>query len=115
VRVAKVKLNISERIALLGVLPQQGNVITLRIIRELQSRLSFKEEELEHYNVQNHVNPDGSARVTWNPELSKEEKDVAIGESATGVIKEQLIKLNAQNRLHVSMLPLYEKFVEDVK
>jgi len=109
------KLNIAERIALMGVLPQQGNAITLRIIRELQSRLSFTEEELKHYNIQNHANPDGSARVTWNPELSEEEKDIPIGEAATGVIKEQLTKLNAQNQLHVTMLPLYEKFVEEQK
>ena len=109
------KLNISERFALLGVLPQQGNVITLRIIRELQSRLSLTEEEIKHYNVQNHANPDGSARITWNPELSEEEKDIAIGEAATGTIKKQLVRLNAQNQLHFSMLPLYEKFVEDKK
>ena len=109
------KLNISERFALLGVLPQQGNAITLRIVRELQNRLSFTEEELKHYNVQNHANPDGSARVTWTPELSEEETDIPIGEAATGVIKEQLTKLNAQNQLHVTMLPLYDKFVEDIK
>lgn len=108
------ELNIAERFALLGVLPQQGNVITLRIIRELQNRLSLTEEEIKHYNVQNHTNPDGSAMVTWNPELSEETTDIAIGESATGVIKGQLINLNATNQLHVSMIPLYEKFVEDV-
>ncbi len=109
------KLNIGERFALLGVLPQQGNAITLRIIRELQTRLSFTEEEIKHYNVQNHTNPDGSAMVTWNPELSKEETDIPIGESATGVIKGELIRLNAQNQLHVTMLPLYEKFVEAIE
>jgi len=109
------KLNIAERFALLGVLPQQGNVITLRIIRELQNRLSLTEEEIEHYNVQNHANPDGSANITWNPELSQEEKDIPIGESATGVIRGELIRLNAQNQLHVTMLPLYDKFVEDMK
>lgn len=107
------KLNIAERIALLGVLPQQGNAITLRIVRELQTRLSFTEEELKHYNIENHQLPDGRATITWNPELSQKETDIPIGEAATGVIKAQLTKLNAQNQLHVTMLPLYEKFVED--
>ncbi len=108
------KLKIAERFALLGVLPQQGNVVTLKIIRELQGRLSLTEEEIKHYNVTNYSNPDGSARINWNPELSEEETDIPIGESATGVIKENLKRLNAQNQLHVTMLPLYEKFVEDV-
>ena len=109
------KLNIGERFALLGVLPQQGNAITLRIIRELQSRLSFTEEELKHYNIENHANPDGSARVTWNPELSEETTDIPIGKAATDVIKVELTRLNAQNQLHVTMLPLYEKFVEAIE
>lgn len=109
------ELNVAERFALLGVLPQQGNAITLRIIRELQGRLSFTEEELKHYNIQTHTMPDGSARVTWTPELSEEETDVPIGEAATDVIKGELTRLNATNQLHVTMLPLYEKFVEDVK
>lgn len=108
-------LKIAERFALLGVLPQEGNVITLRIIRELQSRLSLTEEEIKHYNVQNHALPDGGATITWNPELSDEEKDVPIGEAATSIIKEQLRSLNSTNRLHVTMLPLYDKFVEDAK
>ena len=106
------KLKIAERFALLGVLPQQGNVITLRIIRELQSRLSLTEEEIKHYNITNHVNPDGSARINWNPELSEEETDIPIGEAVTGVIKGELMRLNSHNQLHVTMLPLYEKFVE---
>lgn len=107
------KLNIAERIALMGILPQQGNAVTLRIIRELQGELSFTEEELKHYGIENHPQPSGGITITWNPELSQEEKDIEIGEAAEGVITAQLKRLDAQNQLHVSMLPIYERFVED--
>lgn len=106
------KLNIAERLALLGVLPQQGNAITLRVIRELQNQLSFTEAEMEHYNVKNQQLPDGRVNVTWNPELIDETKDIKIGKVAKKTIIEQLERLNSTKQLHISMLPIYDKFIE---
>ena len=106
------KLNIPERLALLNILPQQGSIVTLRIVRELQSKLGFTEEELKHYNIRNTMMPDGTANIAWNPEMTEETKEIEIGEVARSVIIEQLKMLDSQGRLHVSMLPLYEKFVE---
>lgn len=108
------KLNIAERIALMGVLPQQGSAVTLRIIRDLQGELSFTEEEIEHYGIENHQLPDGRTTITWNPELIDETKDIKIGKAAKATVTKALMKLDAQSQLHVSMLPIYEKFVEDV-
>lgn len=106
------KLTVPERIALLGVMPAQGNVITLRIIKELQNQLGFTEEELKYYKLKNTIHPDGSVSISWNPELANETKDVEIGDVAKGIIADQLERLNSQDKLHVSMIPLYEKFVE---
>jgi len=107
------ELTVPERIALLGVLPAQGSAVTLRIVRELQGRLSFSEEEIKHYSIKNTTKEDGSLFVSWNPELSNEETDIEIGEAARGVITGQLKRLDARGQLHLSMLPIYEKFVED--
>jgi len=106
------KLNISERVALLGVLPSEGNIVTLRIIRELQGRLSFTEQELKQYSLKNTVLPDGNVSLTWNPKLASRTKDIEIGETANSVIVGQLKKLSDQNKLQVNMVPLYERFVE---
>ena len=109
------KLTIPERIALLSVMPAQGNVVTLRIIKELQNQLSFTEEELKHYRIKNTTHPDGNFTISWNPELANETKDIEIGEVASNIIADQLKRLNSQDKLHVSMLPLYERFVEGNK
>ena len=106
------KLNIPERIALLGVLPQQGSVVTLRIMRELQSQLSFTEEEIERFNIKNQQLPDGQITISWNPEMVNEEKDIKIGKAGKGIIEKQLKQLDSRNQLHITMLPIYEKFVE---
>ncbi len=106
------KLNIPERLALLGVLPQQGNAATLRVIRELQSELSFSEEETEHFSITNHQLPDGRATINWNPELTKETKDIKIGKTAKKTIIRQLERLDRTEQLHVSMMPIYDMFIE---
>lgn len=110
--VIKLKLNILERISLLNVLPHEGSIITLRIMRELQSKLSFTEEELKKYKMKNTQSPDGRTTITWDEDFSLKETDIEIGEAATGIIVNELKKLDSQNRLRMEMLSLYEKFVE---
>lgn len=109
------KLNIAERVALMNILPPEGNIVTLRIIRELQTQLAFTEKELKEYKITNRRNPDGSGFITWDSDFSAKEKDVTIGEAAKGIIAEQLKAFSERGKLRVEMLTLYEKFVEAKK
>ncbi|MCJ7759906.1 hypothetical protein MUP59_02030 [Candidatus Bathyarchaeota archaeon] len=109
------KLNIPERIAILNVLPREGSIITLRVIRELQINLSFSEAEIEHLGIENHTLPDGGVSIIWNPKLTDETKDIDVGKAAKGIIVEHLKKLDSTGRLHITMIPLYEKFVEQTQ
>ena len=107
------ELTIAERVALSNILPVQSNAATLRIVTDLRMELSFTEEELEEYGIENKTLPDGRAIVSWNPEKASETKDFKIGKKATGVIVSELTRLDSRGQLHITMLPLYEKFVED--
>ena len=109
------KLNISERFALLGVLPERGNVATLRILMDLRTQLGLTEEEFKHFGVKNSTLPDGRVNITWNPKLANETKEIKIGKAAKGEIVKQLKRLDSNNQLHISMLPIYEKFVENTE
>lgn len=106
------KLNIAERIALAGILPPEGSIVTLRVIRELQMGLAFTEKELKDWKITNRRNPDGSAFITWDSDFTNKEKDVVIGEVTKGIIVEQLKALSEHGKLRMEMLSLYEKFVE---
>jgi len=106
------KLNLAERVALSNILPVQSNAATLRIITDLRMRLAFTEEELGLYEVVNKTLPTGGAMISWNPKFANEIKDVKIGKAVRGVIVSKLQQLDKRNQLHITMLPLYEKFVE---
>ena len=45
------KLDVGERIRLLGILPEKGNLLTLKIVRELRDDLSFSEKEHKDFKI----------------------------------------------------------------
>jgi len=107
----KYELNIEERIALLNVLPFQGDVVTLKIIRDLQNSLSFSEEEMKRFKMKNIRKADGSTFAIWDSDFTNETKTIEIGEVAEGIIVGQLKLLESKKMLRMEMLTLYEKFV----
>lgn len=102
-------LTVAERVSLLGILPEQGDFVTLKIVRKLREELSFSEEEIKILNL---VSQDGQVR--WEGEKDPN-KDVQIGEKATDVIVEVLKKLNNDKKLIQQQYSLYEKFVDGVE
>ena len=106
------ELTLLERIATLNLLPQQGNVVTLRILMSLKKELGFTEEEIKYYGITNKSLPNGNSVIVWDKRFDSETKDIEIGEVARGVISEQLHKLDQQGLLREQALSLWEKFVE---
>lgn len=102
------KLTVFERIVLLGILPEQGSFLTLRIVRQLREGLSFTETELKALDLKQN-----GEQVTWNPTAADPEgTEVIIGEKATDIVVEALRKLDGEGRLTEQHFTLYEKFVE---
>jgi len=102
------KLSIAERVALIEVLPPEGNFATLKIVHNLRQVLSFSEEEFKEWGITIAQN-----RMTWNETArNAEEKDIPIGEKATDLIVESLKKLDQAEKLTERHFTLYQKFVE---
>lgn len=99
------ELNVLERLALLNILPNQGDSTTLKIVRELREELSFSEEEHKELNFRR----DGGKTRWADSELIK---DVKTGPKATVIIMETLENLEKAKVLPAEALSLYERFVE---
>jgi len=98
------KIGIQDRIVLLNILPAEGDITTLRIIRKLKEDLGFTEKELKD----NEINS-AEGKITWKP--SGYEKEITIGEKATDVIKDELTKLSKEKKLQEMHLNVYDLFV----
>ena len=104
----KAKLTLSDRFAILNILPTEGNFATLKIVRKLREQLSLTEAEIKEYKVLQRDD-----QITW----AKGDKttEMTFGEFAEGLIKERLKKMNEANKLEDKHFMLYEKFVEGTK
>jgi len=99
------KLNVLERLTLLGILPKEGNFVTLKVLKSLKDNLGLSEEELKKFEV----TQDGE-RIAWN-EKGNEETEIEIGEKATDIIVEALKNLDKDKKLVEQHFSIYEKFV----
>ena len=99
----KEKLSVSDRIVLLDVLPVQGDITTIRIVRALREDLSFTEAEHVKFGIRAVGN-----QVSWK---SNGLKEVEIGPKAREVIASAFKYLNEQKKLTPMHLGLYDRFV----
>ena len=101
------KLSIPERIGLLGILPEKGNFVTLRVVDEARRLLSFTEREIKDWGI---VAAE-EGRVSWNPQKAVD-GDVKIGDAVRELIAKKLKELDEKEELLMAMYSLYERFVD---
>jgi len=97
------KLNIAERIMLLGVLPRQSDYVSLRIMEELRMNAGFSQAELDKYKIESFK--DGSLK--WEKNFDKE---VRITKRAAEIITASLKELSEKKQLTAEHLSIFEKF-----
>lgn len=101
------ELGVPERIRLLTILPEKGNLLTIKIVRELREALSFSEKEHKDFGITMLGN-----RIQWGDNLRP--KDINIGDQAKEIIETSLRELNEKNELTVPDIDLWEKFIGEV-
>ena len=99
-------LKVLDRVLLLGLLPEQGDFLTLKIVRELRENLSFTEEELKRLKLLQSDN-----RVTWDVGADGDGSQIAIGEKAGDIIADALKLMNEKKSLTEQHLNIYGLFV----
>jgi hypothetical protein len=109
-RKEKMQLNISERVVLLEVLPQESNFLTAKAIQNLAELLSLTLEEQKLYLEQK--TQGDQTMIMVKPEGSKAVKEINVDPLADAEITKILKQKNDENKLKVQEISIYEKFVE---
>ena len=99
------KLSVKDRLVLLGVLPEKGDFVTLKVVMELRMELGLSAEEIETIELKQ----DG-ALTRWNIEKDPN-KEFKLSKTAVGIIEMTLKQLDAEKKLTSDHLSLYERFV----
>ena len=97
-------LSVKNRLMLLGILPPEGDLTTIRIVRELREGLSFSEGEHADLQMVQENN-----QVRW-AEGAVPDKVLDIGPKATEIIRAAIKKLDDEEKLVVDHLELVDLF-----
>lgn len=100
------KLNVLERITLMGILPQESNFITFRLLTDLKKELSFTEKEIKDFGI---VQKEG--RVFWS---KSKEKEFTIGEQVRLIIQAALQQVDKEKKVNDSNISLFDKFQPEI-
>jgi hypothetical protein len=105
-------LGIKDRLDLLGILPQEGNLVTIRILRELKDKLYLTEAEHLEFNIQSTViDPAKPAEIQVKWDVEKEKPiDVEITEVQRKIINAAFEAVDKAGKFNEGYLALYEKF-----
>jgi hypothetical protein len=85
-------------------LPKEGNIITIKVIRDLIDKLALSDIDIKECDV---VEKDG--KVTWNMQGGIP-KDFEFASVELDLIKMELKKLDENNKLSLDIYSVYMKF-----
>ncbi len=104
-------LKISERVALMSILPEKGNFVTVKTVAALRESLGFTEDEIEACKiVQTPTN------IKWNTEAdATSEKEIDIRPVQMSVICDSLKAMDGAGNLMPVHIGVYEKFMGNGK
>ena len=100
------ELSVLDRLLILNILPEEGNVITLKMIRDIKELVGFNAEEVGFLKFEY---PGGGVR--WDPEYKDYTVEVDLPGAFREYIKERLMDLNKKEKLHEEHISIYDKFV----
>jgi hypothetical protein len=100
------KLNVNERLIIVGVIPEKGTFKTLNTVDKLRRILHLNEEESIKYELQQKGD-----QLSWN-KLGIERVEVDISELGFELIMESFENLDKNENLSIIQFPIFKYFKE---
>jgi len=105
----KIELSILERTDLLSVFPAREGVITLNIFEDLKSKLKYTQPEIEEYEIDDCVFPDGKTGIKWNAKGVSSKKEFLFTKLEKDVLEKLFKKLDGEENFPYTLLEVYKK------
>lgn len=102
------RFNIQERLTLLTVLfGAEGNLATVRIVKDLQHELGLSEEEHKAINLR-----EEDGRLHWD-QGKIPPKEISVGSAGLNTMLTMFKRLDSREKLTTDFLPLYERLLKE--
>lgn len=99
-------MTITDRVLMQGLLPSEGNYITLKNSQAINDKLKFSTLEEEQCGMELK-----DSSLTWKKDL---EKDIEFSASEIEFIQKVLTEKSEKNELKINVFPIAKIFLEDM-
>jgi len=99
------KLSVKDRLGILSILPREGGMVTLRVVKDLRDKLPLTQEEIKAWGFK-----DGTL-LTKEQEEKEAEIEITLKEEE--VIVAKMTELERTQRLPIALMDLWVKLVEE--
>lgn len=101
-------LSLSERLTILNVLPKEGSIVTMTIVKDVKKKVSITQEEISKYEIRQETQ-DGLSFLTWKKEAMDYIIEADFSELEKKEIKSSFETLDKNKKVTEEMLDLIEK------
>jgi hypothetical protein len=99
------KMNVKDRLVLQSILPQQGSMLTMTIVQEVQDKIKITSDEISKLNMK-----ETKQGITWDAE-KKIELELELNDSIKKVLKESAQKADKEEKVTTENLSLIQKLI----
>ena len=105
------KLSVAERIILPELLPEQGSMINMLLVKHIREKIEFSSAEIGDFNLRGEEQKDGTCRFKWNPEKAIDVK-FHFEKPEIDFLKAQVDRLDSEGNITSNNLALCLKIKE---
>ena len=99
------ELEVVDRIQLLNLLPREGNLVTMQVVADLRTDISFSDQEIEDWKIKTNFETE---MIKWEDSKTKVKK-IKIGATGMKIIRDAVARLDETNKITESSLALINK------
>ncbi len=92
-------LTIKDRFALLGILPKQGDIITMMMVRDIEIKVVITQAEKEKHNFRKREGGGG-----WQWDLPKKRRTFTFSIAEMELVRTQIADLDRQKKVSADIL-----------
>jgi hypothetical protein len=109
---ALMKLLIKDRLVIGNLYPAQGNILQQTLIRDISKKVEVTQDEMKQIKL---VPIEGAQGMKWDPEEAGKlgDRDVEFTAAELNLLKEQVNKLDRENKITQGLLDLCLKIKEE--
>jgi len=105
-----IELTVAERFAIMGILPEKGNIVTIKLLREFKEAVAFNEQEVNAIEL----NLSDEGKATWIVAKEKKigKKKIELSDILAESIRSNLKMLDSKKQLTEAHVPIWDMFCE---